>query len=64
MNKNIALNVAGVIFLVVALIHLLRLVTGFEVTFRGNPVPVWGSGIALVVTGALAVWMFAAAKQK
>ena len=64
MNKNIALNVAGIIFLLVALIHLVRLLTRFEVTLRGNPMPLSASGIALVVTAALAVWMFAAAKQK
>lgn len=64
MNKNIALNVAGVIFVLVALIHLFRLLTRFEVTFNGNPVPMSASGIALVVTCALAIWMFAAAKHK
>jgi hypothetical protein len=64
MNKNIPLIVAGVIFSLVALMHLLRLLTGFEVTLRGSPVPLWVNGMGLVVTGALAVWMFAAAKQK
>jgi hypothetical protein len=64
MNKNAALIVAGVIFSIVALIHVVRLITGFEVIFEGKPVPLFASGIALVVSGLLAVWMFAAAKTK
>jgi hypothetical protein len=64
MNKNIALVTAGIFFSLIALAHLIRLLTGFEVTLRGNPVPLWTNAIALIVTGALAVWMFAAAKQK
>lgn len=62
--KNLALNVAGIIFLLVAMMHLLRLLTRFEVSLRGNEVPLWANAIALVVTGALAIWMFAAAKQR
>jgi len=63
MNKNIALNVAGVIFSIVALIHLLRLIFRFEVILEGKPVPLWANGIALIVAGALAAWMFAAARR-
>jgi hypothetical protein len=51
-------TIATVIFAIVALLHLLRLVYGWEVTFAGWVVPMWLSVIGLIVAGGLAamVW--------
>jgi hypothetical protein len=62
-NKNIALKTAGVIFAVVALLHLLRVVTGFEVAIGGKTIPLWPSIGGLIVGGLLAIWMFLAARR-
>jgi hypothetical protein len=61
MDKNAALITAGVIFAIVALLHLARLITKFEVTFAKKTVPLWVNVIGLLVAGFLAFWMFAAA---
>ena len=45
---------AVLVFSLVALLHLLRLLFGWEVTFNGAVVPIWLSAIGLVVAGALA----------
>lgn len=47
------------IFSLIALAHLLRLISGWEVTVNGLSVPIWVSGIAFVVVGGLAamVWL-------
>jgi uncharacterized membrane protein YqhA len=62
MDKNVALIVAGVVFSLVALLHLTRLVTKFEVAIAKKIIPLWLNVIGLIVAGLLAIWMFAAAR--
>ena len=47
--------VAGVIFAVVALVHLVRVVMDWSVTIGDWSIPMWVSWIALVVAGGLAL---------
>jgi 4-hydroxybenzoate polyprenyltransferase len=56
--KNIGLKTSAVIFGIVALVHVVRLFTGFTVVIGTWGVPLWVSGVAAVVAGALAVWLF------
>jgi hypothetical protein len=46
--------VAGLIFLLVAVMHALRLARGWHVTFASWTVPMWVSWAALVIAGFLA----------
>ncbi len=46
--------VASLVFLLVAVMHVLRLALGWHVTFGGWTVPMWVSWIALAITGFLA----------
>ena len=46
--------VAGLIFLVVAVAHVLRLAFKWEVVLNGWPVPMWISAAALVIAAYLA----------
>jgi hypothetical protein len=50
--------IAAVIFAAVALIQLLRIAYGWAVTVVGADVPVWGSVVALVMSGALAAGLW------
>lgn len=52
-SKTFAL-VAGILFLLMTIGHLLRVVLGFEVTFAGRPAPTWVSIVAVPVFGYLA----------
>jgi hypothetical protein len=54
MNQKVFSLVAGLIFLVVALAHALRLVFGWHVMLQGWSVPVWVSWIAFLISGFLA----------
>ena len=49
---------AVAVFSIVALVQLLRLLMGAEVTIEGFAVPLWASGVAVVVAAGLAmtVW--------
>jgi len=57
MNKPFTM-LAVVVFGLVALVHLLRLVYGWEATINGAAVPMWASILALVVSGGLAVMLW------
>jgi hypothetical protein len=54
MSKNSFSLLAGAIFLLVAVGHALRLVFKWEVVVAGWQVPMWISGVALVIAGYLA----------
>jgi hypothetical protein len=54
------LLVSGIIFAIIALVHILRLIIGWPVTFNGQEVPLWSSIVSIVITGGLAVWNFCA----
>src|SRR5262245_41881363 len=46
---------AVALFSIVALVQLLRLLMGWEVTIEGFAAPLWASGVAVVVAAGLAV---------
>ena len=46
-------NTAGVIFLIIALLHALRIFYGWEAVIGGLRVPTWVSWIALVISACL-----------
>ena len=54
MNQKTYLSVSGVIFLIIAVLHVLRIAYGWEAMIGGWMMPIWLSWIALVVSGYLA----------
>lgn len=63
MNKDTALKVAGVIFGLLALIHLLRLILGWDFIVAGYMFPMFVSAIGFIVTLGLSIWMFSASRR-
>lgn len=51
-------RIAVAVFTVVAVVHLIRLFLGWEVIVVGFVVPVWWSGLGLVVAGGLALMVW------
>lgn len=62
--KNIALIVAGFVFAIVAIAHLLRLYLGIEIMASNYVVPMNISWAGFIVTLALSIWMFVAYRAK
>ncbi|MET0885236.1 MAG: hypothetical protein ABWX92_02205 [Mycetocola sp.] len=56
-------TIAVVVFLLVALLQLLRVLSGWEVTVNGMAIPIWASVVALVVAAALAIMLWREAHQ-
>ena len=51
-------TIAVAVFTLVALVHLARVVAGWEVVVTGFVIPVWWSGIGMVVAGGLALMVW------
>lgn len=59
MNSHVlGLRLASVVFGLICLVQLLRLIINPELVVAGHQVPLWPSGVALVVLGSLSVWMW------
>jgi hypothetical protein len=54
MSQKTFSMVAGVLFLVIALAHVLRIAFGASVVVQSTSIPMWASVVAVVVTGYLA----------
>ena len=62
MKNDLALRAAGTVFLLVALMHLLRFIFKVEVIVAGFTVPLWFSLVGLIVALMLSMWLFRSAK--
>ena len=51
-------TIAVGVFGLVALLHVLRLVFGWEVTIHGSVIPLWVSWLGVVIAGGLAVMLW------
>jgi len=56
-------TIAVVVFSLVALLQLLRVIAGWEVTINGFAVPIWASVIVCVAAAALAAMLWREAHQ-
>jgi hypothetical protein len=52
------LRVASIVFGLMALAQLLRLLIRPEVLVAGHVMPLWPSGLALVILGGLSGWLW------
>lgn len=60
MKKDTALLVAGLIFALVTIAHVLRLYFQLDINVSGTEIPQWVSISGAAVAGLLTVWMFLA----
>jgi len=64
MDQKTFTIVAGAIFAVVALLHVLRILMGWPAVLGGWEVPMWVSWIALVVAGGLSYFGLSLATRR
>ena len=63
MNTYPALITAGIVFALVGLMHLLRLIYKWQVTFEGKTIPMWVSVLGFIIPLLLSIWMFSLVYQ-
>ena len=61
-NRPITM-IAAVIFAIMALVHVYRLVTHFQIVIGSHVIPETASYAAIVVAGALAIGLFRESKR-
>jgi hypothetical protein len=61
-SKILGLRISGTIFGFVALIHLLRIITGFTVMIDEFTLPVWINWMGFAATAALCLWLWKLSK--
>jgi|WetSurMetagenome_2_1015567.scaffolds.fasta_scaffold344681_2 hypothetical protein len=62
-DKDLALKVAGLMFLLVAIMHLMRILLKTQVYVGSHHVRLLMSLVAFVISLLLALWMFSASKK-
>ena len=55
--------IAALIFACMALIHIYRLFTDFQVILGSHTIPIWVSYLGIVVPGILAIMLFREARS-
>ena len=63
MSQHVFSLVAGVVFGLMALAHVLRIVFNLSLVVQGISIPMWASGVAVVVMGYLAYQAFPLARK-
>jgi hypothetical protein len=57
-------RLAGSIFALIALLQLVRALSGWDITLNGTPVPVWASWVACAI-GLVLAWLgFSASRTR
>jgi len=54
MTQKIYSIISGILFALVALVHLYKIVQGWDVVVGGTAIPIWASWVVLVITTTLA----------
>jgi hypothetical protein len=62
-DKNLALKTAGVVFLLVAIVHLLRLFLRVNIFISGHRVTFVVSWLGFIFALLLGLWMYTASKD-
>jgi len=57
-SKILGLRVAGAIFGIVAILHILRVVTGLSIVIAGWMLPIWMNVLGFAGSGLLCVWLW------
>lgn len=62
-NHRFGLRIAGVIFALIAIVHVIRLIVGIQIRIGDQGIPMWPSVVAAVVFGILALWFWRLANR-
>lgn len=63
MTKKKYLYIAAALFLIVALVHLLRIISGFSIQIAGIAYPLWLSWTEMILAFALSFFGFRLAQK-
>jgi hypothetical protein len=53
--------VAGIVFVLIAVLHIVRIALGWTVVINGHEMPMWCNIVGIVVPGLLGAWLLCCA---
>ena len=62
-NQRFGLRIAGLIFALIAIVHVIRLIVGLQIQIGAQTIPMWPSVVAAVVFGVLGLWFWRLANR-
>jgi len=62
-SRIVGLRVASAVFGLVCVGQIGRLMLGLKVNVAGHSIPLWLSGVAVVVTGLLCAWLWQLSRE-
>jgi len=62
MNQKTFTTITGIVFFIIAVLHLVRLLLHWDAVIGGWTVPAWVSGMALMLSGYFAYSAFTLSK--
>ena len=62
-SRSVGLRVASAVFGLVCIGQVARLALGLKVLVAGHTVPLWLSGVAVVVAALLCVWLWQLSRE-
>jgi len=57
-------TIAAVVFAIVAVVHLHRLVLGWQVIVNGVEIPLWASAVGFVIAAGLSVMLWRERRER
>ena len=57
-SQILGLRVAGTVFALVCLGHLLRIITQADVIIAACQIPIWVNVVGVLIAGSLSLWMW------
>jgi len=57
-DPRLGLRVSAVIFIVIAVVHVVRVAVHLQLQIGGQPIPMWPSILAVIIFGFLGIWMW------
>lgn len=63
MGNRPVTTIAAIIFMLMAIVHAVRLFTYFQIILGSHTIPMWASWVGLVVAGLLSLGLFREARR-
>jgi hypothetical protein len=57
-DQRFGLRLSAVIFVIIAVVHVIRMAVHLELRIGDQPIPMWPSVLATIIFGSLGIWMW------
>jgi hypothetical protein len=62
-GQRFGLRVAGLLFAIFCVAHIIRLVSQLDLRIAGRVIPMWPSAVAAILAASLSIWFLTLARR-